>query len=240
MINKTGFILTAALLSSSIGCNSGASTTKSVGIDGITHSEASEIAKKNSPVVGTSCKSDDPNHICLALKYVVYKDGSGQALMSSEEVNKSVQGINKVWKQCNLAFQVDEFVSPSPEDYGLRFHTAENGELDEIRRNFDDNSTLLVVTTGPWNRNGSLGYTGANAWTSMPGEQLYGAILESTVKSFSNIIAHELGHYLNLQHVSDASDLMNPIIYDNSEYLNSDQCNVARETVSDYWQKMVR
>jgi hypothetical protein len=68
----------------------------------------------------------------------------------------------------------------------------------------------------------------------------FGAILERPVASFANIIAHELGHYLNLYHVSDATDIMNPIIYSSSTKLTSSQCATARSAASFFWSKMYR
>jgi hypothetical protein len=240
MISKTGSILTAVFLFSSFGCNSGASAEGPTGINGISTSKTAASGTGPNPSVGSSCQNGDPNRICLAVKYVVYKDDSGQPIMSANDVVKNIEGINKLWSQCNLGFQVEQLVNPLPKDYGLEFHTADDSDLTDIRKAFVDESTLLVVTTGSWNRNGSLGNTGANAWTSMPGENPLGTVLESSVKTFSNIIAHELGHYLDLNHQDNGTNLMNPVIYDNSVNLNDAQCAKARNTAETYWQKMKR
>ncbi len=202
------------------------------------HSEPDTTS--SSGTLGGSCKSDDRDHLCLALKYGVYKDYSGRSVITPSEAIENVKQIDRVWHQCNIAFQIDEFVSVDPNVDELNYQPANTGELDVIRKRLDDSDKLLVVTTGTWNRSGSLGSSGANAWTAMPGENLYGAILESPVGKFGNIIAHELGHYLSLAHVGDASDLMNPIIYENSTQLASWQCTNARAAVQSYWQRMVR
>jgi predicted Zn-dependent protease len=70
----------------------------------------------------------------------------------------------------------------------------------------------------------------ANAWTAMPGQTPSGAVLESRVADNANIIAHEVGHYLSLDHTSDQSNLMNPIIYDNSTTITEQQCQDMRHT----------
>jgi hypothetical protein len=74
----------------------------------------------------------------------------------------------------------------------------------------------------------------------MPGDAPYGVVLEKPVDTYSNIVAHELGHYLNLAHAGDTGDLMNPIIYDNSTVLSEYQCSAARDAATTYWQSMMR
>ena len=224
-----------------VGCNGGSGSAG-------TAPGAAKVANISNPtqgaptaqgsLVGTSCKSNDSNQICLGLKYVVYKNSKGESVVSQPDAVKNVDNINKLWKQCGIAFQIDEFVAADAPTDKLSHNPANMGELDDIRKVYSDANTLLVVTTGKWDRSGSLGNTGANAWTSMPGEDLYGAIHESTVGTFSNIMAHELGHYLNLDHMNDESDLMNPIIADSSTKLTQQQCASARASVSTYWQRI--
>jgi hypothetical protein len=194
----------------------------------------------STPIVGASCHTDDPNHLCLALKYVVYNDSKDTPVVNQQEAIANIKSINSVWNQCNVAFQIDQFLPVDPRDYGLVFNTANYGDLEDIRHEFEDDSTLLVVTTGNWNRNGSLGSTGANAWANMPGNDTLGVILESAVGTYPNLIAHELGHYLNLDHYSSSANLMNPIIYDTSSQLTSSQCNEARSAINYFWKKMKR
>ncbi len=186
------------------------------------------------------CERSDPDQLCLALKYSVYKNRAGQPVVSMAEAIENVREIDRVWSQCKVEFEIESFDPVDPIRDELNFRPSDTGELDVIRRRLEDPDHLLLVTTGTWNRAGSLGGSGANAWTAMPGENLYGAILEKPVGRFGNIIAHELGHYLNLDHVNDAQSLMNPIIYDHSTYLSPFQCQSARWAIRNYWQKMVR
>lgn len=236
-----------AFLSSLFGCGYNIETEprESAGKSGeIRKPIANDLTPPQAGKVGTSCQKgnadSDPEHLCLALKYVVYKDSSGEPLMTKSEVISNLKGINSIWKQCNISFQIEELLNVSPDKVDLQFHPSENSELTDIRERFVNKSTLLVVTTGSWDRSGSLGYTEANAWTSMPEDEPLGSILESPVATFSNIVAHELGHYLSLYHVDDSDDLMNPIIYDSSTSISEDQCAEARSAIHSYWQKMLR
>lgn len=187
-----------------------------------------------------SCHSDDPNKICVGLKYVSYTDSSGKPVVSAADAAKNLTGINSEWAQCGVAFQIDQYQSVNPKDLGLTFNTANNDELDKIRTALQDSNHMLVVTTGDWDRSGSLGNTGANAWTSMPGAGPYGTVLEANVGTFANIIAHELGHYMGLDHVSDQSMLMNPTIYEGKLTISQDECKTVRDTVNSVWGAMKR
>ena len=63
--------------------------------------------------------------------------------------------------------------------------------------------------------------------------------LEHPVDQSANLIAHELGHYLNLGHVSDTYAMMNPIIYARSVNLYASQCSTARSAARYYWRDMM-
>jgi hypothetical protein len=190
--------------------------------------------------VGKSCVSNDPEYLCLGLKYVVYVDPSSQPVIEAKVVESNLNVINSIWSQCKIGFQVDEFLPKNPQSAGLPTDTSDFSDLDRIRQTFSEESSLLVVTTYPWKRDGNLGHTPANAWTKMPGSGLYGVILEQKVGAFPNIIAHELGHYLNLYHEKENTDVMNAIIYNNSKVIKQEQCATARLSVKKWWSNMIR
>ena len=203
-------------------------------------SNAGSPSSPPTATVGTSCQGHDGQHFCVGLKYVVYKDTSGQPVASQTDAINNMGTVNSEWSQCQIGFQMEEFVAVDPTVSGLAFNTANSTDLDPIRQAYSDQTHFLVVTTGAWNRSGTLGSTAANAWTNLPGDGIYGAILEQPVATFPLIVAHELGHYMNLDHVSDTSDLMNPIIYDTSTKLTPDQCAIARSALSGFWNSMLR
>jgi hypothetical protein len=223
----------------SAGETSGANITSTSQTNPTLNSNPTENPPKISTAqIGETCHSDNPDKICLSLKYVVYEDSKQIPVISTQQALTNLDQINKLWSQCDIAFEIGEYLTPQPTTYGLNFNTMASSDLTTIRQKFQDSSKLVVVTTGIWE--GSLGSGSANAWTTMPGGGAYGVVLEAPVADYSNIIAHELGHYLNLDHVSDTSDLMNPIIYDSSTDLTSSQCNVARAAAKNYWKAMYR
>jgi hypothetical protein len=186
---------------------------------------------------GDDCQTSDQNHICLGIKYVVYKDSSNNTTVSEQQAESTIQRVNDIWRQCDLSFYIENFLTITPAEYGLKYQTAHYSELSAIREKFLDNNTFLIVSTGPWDRSGSLGSTGANAWTAMPGGPPYGIVIERTVSTNANLIAHELGHYLNVLHVRDRGALMNPIVYTHSTNIPEDQCDTARSAAIYFWQK---
>jgi hypothetical protein len=192
--------------------------------------------------IGSSCHSEDPTQTCLALKYVAYTDNDGDAVASKSNALAMLNTVNSIWIDCNIQFEIDEYVTVDPNKYALSFNPRNTGEMDDIRKAFQDKNTLLVVNTGKWDRTGTLGKTSANAWTAMPGSNPMGSVFEGTpsIIGFGNIYAHELGHYLDLDHVSITTDVMNPIIYSNSTSLTLNQCNIAKSTIATYWSAMVR
>lgn len=190
--------------------------------------------------IGSPCHSSDPNHFCIGLRFVVYQSNTGVPVLSEQQSLDNIDGINSIWNACNIEFQMDQYLAVDSEAYRLQFNTRDISELDKIRSAFQSDSEFLIVTTGRWNRTGSLGKSTANAWTNMPGQGVYGVVMESSVGTFANIVAHELGHYLSLGHLNDPLDVMNPVIYDSSTALTTNQCLQAQAAVNDFWKKMSR
>lgn len=189
-----------------------------------------------SGLVTPTCVSSDPNHICLAVHFVSYKDGNGTPVVNESQLNTILGTMNKLFGQCNIGFQVEKYEQVDPTASGLSYGANSQNELDQIRNTYGNPSNMLLgVNTGPWG-------TSVNAWTNMPGSGPYGAIMESSIVDYGDgiIHAHEFGHYLGLDHVSDQSDLMNPVIYNSSTTLTSDQCATARDAASNFWSAMVR
>jgi hypothetical protein len=191
------------------------------------------------PPIGDACSGS--GRICLALKYVSYlRPGDSSPVADREDAIRDVRAINSLWSQCGLSFQIESYQEARPESHGLNFGTRDMAELERIRKVFADRAQLLVVMTGEWDRTGSLGNSSANAWTTLPGSVAHGAVVEEPVVGFSNLLAHELGHYMSLLHVRDDHALMNPVIYSNSMALSAEQCSIVRSAAAYFWPKMYR
>jgi hypothetical protein len=183
-----------------------------------------------------SCGTGD---LCLALKMVSYSDGSSP-VMDSGTAQDMVARINAVWSQCGIGFRLEDYQAVEPKNVGLPETIETMSELPQIRGALQSPHRLLVVLTSPWGSAGDINDSGADAWTTLPGNAPYGAIIDQPVSRNANIIAHELGHYLGLLHVRNRSNLLSPIVGGSSRGLSSGQCSQARATAVGTWAAMLR
>ena len=230
------FIAAAALS----GCNAGGESSLAGNVTQVTTLTSQTPADNESSApklpVGESCVSDDPNHTCLALHFVTYKDSSGKAAASEAQAATIVSTMNKVFAQCKIGFQIEKYEAVDPTAFGLAYGSQSQNELNQIRETFSTEADMLLgVTTGPWG-------SGTNGWTNMPGSNVYGAVMEASIVDYNEglLYAHEFGHYLGLGHPGDASNLMNATIYATSTNLTTSQCAAAQETIASYWPRMIR
>lgn len=191
-------------------------------------------ANPSAPAVGESCVAGDSDKICLAIRFVTYTN-NGVPAASATQAATIIRKMNSLFSQCNIGFQIQTYEQVNPSDYGLAYGSASQSQTDSIRGQFDVSDRLLAVTTGPWG-------TAVNAWTNMPGDNVYGAIMEQSIVAYGDgiIYAHEFGHYLGLDHISDTGNLMSAVIYTSSSSLTSSQCSIARDVATSYWSKMIR
>jgi hypothetical protein len=253
--NKNLFIFSLFLSGMLIvsGCNSSSGESAAVAANGTSNNAAaSPVTNTGStspivtptpsptngtttPAVGASCTGDS-SKTCLSVHFVTYKDTNNVPTATTDQAATILQGMNRLYTQCGVAFQIDNYEAVDPTQSGLVYGAQSQNQLDKIRQTYQNpKNELLAVTTGPWG-------TAVNAWTNMPGQDLYGAIMEASIVTYGDgiIYAHEFGHYLGLDHVSDTSNLMNPVIYTSSTNLTSAQCQTVKDTINSYWTAMVR
>jgi hypothetical protein len=168
-----------------------------------------------------------PDSVSMALKFVQFADDTNSPPLNDRKVKKLIQELNQIYSVCNMSFQLGEYQVVKPADYGLPMVPSSVKKMHEFRKPFDDPRYLVIINTGKWDHT-KMGTP--NAWTAMPGETPAGAVLEAPVSDFAGIVAHELGHYLNLNHLDNNKNLMNPIIYGSSTELTEAQCTRMRAT----------
>jgi hypothetical protein len=144
-----------------------------------------------------------------------------------------VTGMNTVWSQCNIGFQLEDYETVDPTTKGLAYSPDWENDGDTIRKAFDNSTEFLVVAVGPWS-------DATIAVTEMPGAGVYGTLVDSQYATNPLTVGHELGHYMGLYHVSDTTNLMNPYIGANTRTLTASQCATAKSTNTQYWKAMMR
>jgi hypothetical protein len=169
-----------------------------------------------------------PPPLRVAVKYVSYLTSDTRKPITTQvEASELIGRINEIYSPCQIHFVLERYVTAQPETLGLHLKLHSMSDLDPTRRRFDDPNRLVIINTGEWDHRG-MGTP--NAWTAMPGSSPSGTVIEGRVAAYPEMIAHELGHYLNLDHVKDAADLMNPVIYRTSTRLSPGQCENVRRT----------
>lgn len=175
---------------------------------------------------------DDPKLKCLAVKVVSHSDSSGKPFASHETAQASLTGVNAVWKACGIGFTLAKYeqaatgrAPASAVDLGT--------EAGLDRQMFQEPGYLLVVVSKKWGGQ----YAG---WTARPPGTYLGSVLDGRVAAYPPLWWHELGHYLSLAHVADASNVMNPTAYKTSTKITAAQCQQASAFASSYFQAMLR
>ena len=182
--------------------------------------------------VDASAAADRPGEMSvlpLALKFVEFVGANGQPVLSHAQVERVTEGMNRVYRTCGIQFRLEDYLAVNPRNYGFLPESISMDSLDRIRGPFDTGKELVVINTGAWNHK-IMGT--ANAWTMMPGELPAGSVIEGPVADDTALVAHEMGHYLSLEHVSDSANMMNPTIYNSSTVIQSWQCARMRQTAT--------
>jgi hypothetical protein len=179
-----------------------------------------------------SCVSSDTDHICIGLKIVSYESNGVPDLTEAQAVTL-VNGINTVWSQCNIAFQLESFEIIDPTTVGLPYSPDWQSQTSAVRTKFTDKTRMVVIAVGPWN-------VSTIAVTTMPGSGLYGTVVDQQYSNNPLTVGHELGHYQGLYHVQDTSNLMSAYIGTNTKLLDSGQCSTSRSTDLSNWTAMLR
>jgi hypothetical protein len=180
-----------------------------------------------------SCESSDPDLQCIGLKVVSFQNQKGESVLQETETLKLIDGMNEVWKSCNIAFQLEKYESVQPESIGLPYSPDWRNDSTSIRAHFEEADRFLIVAVGPWT-NATI------AVAQMPGNGPFGVLVSEKYAKNAYTVGHELGHYQGLYHVRNKKNLMNSYIGPFTSALGSAQCAIARRTNLKHWQRMLR
>ena len=186
--------------------------------------------------------------LTIAVRYLAFTDSTGKAVAEQAAAQQMVEGMSRYWRQCNIQFALEEFKAIDAGSINARYNPSNYSELDEMRMATQNDSQLTLIGTGVWNRSGSLGNSGSNCYSSFPGDRAEGIVCEfkSAAKDF--MMAHEVGHWLNLRHTNSpttdavddthsgnvANNLMDHVVAASHGDMTAGQCYRAREAIGSF------
>lgn len=183
----------------------------------------------------------------VAVRYLAFRGGDG-AVAKRDAVEKMVSHMSDVWSQCYIGFMLENYSEIEPSGINAQFSPANYSELDSMREATQSDSDLEIIGSGKWNRAGDLGNSGSNCYSSFPGDQAQGIVCEASSAASPTIMAHEVGHWLNLYHTDDptsdyiddttwqnqAGNLMLHLVAPTNTELTHGQCARARSAIAKF------
>ena len=160
----------------------------------------------------------------LALRIVHFQGEHSSPILAPKEARHLIEEVNGFFTSCRVSFVLERLDSVNAALQGFPERPSSLEELDPIRARLKDPKRLLIVQTGAWR--GTLAT--ANAWTVLPGEGPLGTVMESTYARHARLVAHELAHALDLDHVTDRQNLLHPVLHPDSSALTQEQCTHLR------------
>mgnify|MGYP000223938175 CR=1 FL=1 len=224
-----------------------------IGVSYITVMLAGNDIQNLLDVTGTPIVEEPPiltNHINGSDKviHVKLKIWKVEDQVTEDKIGRDIQNLKNIYSQikdkCGVKVEIDyEINTISKEDWRNIIDKDGDGRLDEYE-NFnnptEEEKALLnnFYRTGyvnvyyikefDWKNQGGSGTTGE--YVKADGRR--GVIIDSD-DSIKNTLAHEIGHYFKLDHVSDPNNLMYPYAVPTALKLTTDQCNRMVESMKD-------
>ncbi|MEW6055242.1 MAG: M12 family metallo-peptidase [Bdellovibrionota bacterium] len=192
--------------------------------------------------------------LTIAVRYLSFRDSSGTAVASESKVRNMIDNdVAAVWRQCGISFKLERYEAVDASYANARYSPANYSELNQMRINTQSENDLVIIGTGTWNRAGDLGNSGSNCYSSFPGDRAEGIVCEKKSAGSSLIMAHEVGHWLNLRHTNSpttdavndttsrnvAYNLMDHIVRPSNDELTKGQCVRARTAIGEWRRRAV-
>lgn len=217
----SGLLVTAC--GSGNGATAGVASTASTGT-------GDNTPRRQLPSADEVAKSSD--YLKVAVKYVSYRSANGTVVADEQSVRDMTIKLSEVWAQCNIGFELTQYEVVEPATLNLPFNPGSYSEIDKARMKFQDDTHILLMGTGTWNRSdGTL--ASANCYSSFPGDQAEGVICEQSAAVNSTLLAHEVGHWFYLTHTTTGTNLMEPLVGSGDSAITAAQCELARRTVGE-------
>lgn len=183
--------------------------------------------------------SPNPNLLVIAVKYIALKDTAGAADSPARaDVETMLAKVSSVWAQCDIAFFLAKYETAVADDYGIDMTPSSFSALREVRQVFDDGTYALVARVNDFVNSSELGTS--NAYSTMPGSEPEGIVVEKVSQTSHMLMAHEFGHLIGGLGHTTGTNLMNHFVSPSNTPLTSSQCAKARATIESYHSRWLR
>jgi hypothetical protein len=203
-------------------------------------------SRKELPAANEVAQSGE--QLDIAVRYLSFTDSNGTAVVNQGEVQEAMDYASRIWAQCGIGFRLENFQEIQAESIGTRFNPANYSELDQMRINTQQDTDLIFIATGKWNRSGTLGSSGSNCFSSFPGDEAEGIVCEKSSAASPTMIAHEVGHWVDLRHTNSPStdgvddtnagnvgnNLMDHFVGPSNTEMTRGQCARARSAIAEW------
>ena len=158
-------------------------------------------------------------------------------------------GINQVWSQCGIEFLPARLANVSAGDLKVSYSPRSEGDLSAIAAALNPQgygNTLPLTIAGAWNINNNGWIISGLGWAFVrPNHELdhIGAMVDAKSLQGPNaadLLAHELGHALSLQHATEESNVMIPEAHTLGKRFSVAQCEQARGFTQSVLQRFVQ
>lgn len=181
----------------------------------------------------------NPNLLVIAVKYVALDYASGSlGNPSRADIETMLERASSVWAQCDIAFYLAKHETAKADTYGIDLTPSSFAALRSVRQVFDDGTYALVARVDNFINSSELG--SSNAYSTMPGSDPQGIVVEKVSQTSHMLMAHEFGHLVGgLGHTS-GTNLMNHFVSSSNTSLTSSQCSRARANIERYHSRWLR
>ncbi len=190
---------------------------------------------------GHTCLAVQIDHLASSPKVPGKKLHDLPHLMDAE---KTLKKVNRIWAPCRISFTAEKQWVVDPSEYGLwPLKTGTIPDLQAIITALWDPRFLEVLVLGKTLE--SDGMTFAGFAVSSVGDYTEkdpgGVVIRDVHVNDGMILAHELGHLLNLQHTDRDDALMQPRHSSgNDTELNAAECETANARIHHRFKSAIR
>lgn len=190
------------------------------------------------PVPDSLKDPGNPNLLVVGIKYVALKASETSTIPAKSDIETMLAKASQLWAQCDIGFYLAKYENFLASTYGVNLNPASFAALRTTRAAFDDGMYGLIARVENFNDSSELGTS--NAYSTMPGTEPEGIVVERVSQTSSMLLSHELGHLVGGLDHTTGTNLMNHFVSAANTTLTAAQCEAARNTIRNYHSRWLR